>query len=114
MNGIHVKGGAICAACRSPRPFAELIAYAPLTKAGPDTTRIRYACRPSLHDMHRPKKLDGRPARPCFTAVVLHADLHAIALATDIERLRRGSARPAAAARPLPEHIREYATTAAA
>jgi hypothetical protein len=104
-NGLQLQGGALCAACRSPRPFAELLAFARITDAGLDMSEIRYVCRPSISDMRMPL---------CTSRAIGAVAQHAIALATDVERLRREAARPHRAPRPtLPNHIREYAGAAA-
>jgi hypothetical protein len=105
-SGIHVEGGALCAACHSPRPFAELLAFAPITSDGrTDTARIRYVCRPSVSDMRRDL---------CTSRALKSARSHAIALATDVERLRRSAAHAPAPRAPVPAHIRDYVSTTAA
>jgi hypothetical protein len=103
-NGLHLEGGALCAACRTPRPYSELLAFVPVTPAGLDTTRIRYVCRPSVSDMRMPL---------CTSRALGSAGQHAIALATDVERLRRDATRPRHVRPAMPEHIRQYAGAAA-
>lgn len=99
-NGLHIEGGALCAACRSPRPFDELLAFVPVDETW-SSGRVRYVCRPSVSDMRLPL---------CTSRVLLSAAKHKIALAADVARQRRGELdRRATETRPaIPDHVRDY------
>jgi hypothetical protein len=101
-----MTGGAICVACHAARPFEELLAFVPVRAGELQMDRLHYVCRPSLNDMR---------FALCTSRALASADQHAIALATDVERLRRQASLRARPTRPaLPEHLRNYEATVAA
>lgn len=89
-NRIRLDGGALCAACRMPRSFGELLVATDVRNG-----RRFFVCRPSVSDMRLPL---------CTSRVLGSVTVHAIALAEApvpaprFERYRPG----------MPEHVAAY------
>lgn len=96
-GGIHVEGGAMCAACRRPRPYADLLAFGRAEDITAGRRPAGYVCRPSVSDMRFPL---------CTSRALASAAVHAIALAAQVHDRADSTSRPKRDV--VPEHIRNY------